>query len=229
MERTRFLILSITLLLANLLAVAAQMNVSTDQSALLALKAHITSDPQNMIFTNWSTATQRHLRVAVLNLSYFGLTGTIPSELGNLSFLVELHLRNNSFHGTLPKELARLRRLKLISLVWNNFMGAIPSWFGSLFKLESFNLFGNRFSGPIPAAVFNLSSLQVLDLSYNQLSGRIPREIGNLTLLWVIYFDGNTFTEIPNEIGSLNKLEYLFVQEKALTCTIPVTSSTCFL
>ncbi|CAL9026861.1 unnamed protein product [Prunus brigantina] len=115
----------------------AQNNISTDQSTLLALKSHITTDPQN-ILVNWSTTTSIcnwvgvtcgacHLRVAFLNLSYMGPTGTIPPHLGNLSFLVGLCLRYNSFHGTLPQELSYLHRLNLISFGYNNFMGTNPS------------------------------------------------------------------------------------------------------
>ncbi|KAL6286488.1 hypothetical protein ACE6H2_010878 [Prunus campanulata] len=166
--------------MANLTMTEAQTNISTDQSALLSLKSHITTDPQN-ILVNWSTTTSvcnwvgvtcgaRHLRVAVLNLSYMGLTGTIPPHLSNLSFLVDLRLRNNSFHGTLPQELSYLHLLKLISF-GHNFMGTIPSWFGSFPKLETFNLYGNQFSGSIPTSIFNLSSLQVTNLNNNQLSG----------------------------------------------------------
>ncbi|BFG30160.1 hypothetical protein CerSpe_164340 [Prunus speciosa] len=190
MERSRFL-LSIMLLLVHYGCIyvakstlgtgAAQTNITTDQGALLALKAHITGDPQN-ILVNWSATTSvcnwvgvtcgaRHLRVSVLNLSYMGLTGTIPPNLGNLSFLVEMRFKNNSFHGTLPHELSYLRRLKLISFGYNNFMGIIPLWFGSFPKLQSFNLYGNQFSGSIPSTIFNLSTLQVIDLSENQLSG----------------------------------------------------------
>ncbi|PQM37706.1 putative LRR receptor-like serine/threonine-protein kinase [Prunus yedoensis var. nudiflora] len=157
MERSCFL-LSITFLLVLQLQYssvgtvgAAQTNITTDQSALLALKAHVTSDPHN-ILVNWSTTTSvcnwagvvcgaRHLRVASLDLSYMDLTGTIPPLLGNLSFIVELRLINNSFHGTLPKELSYLHRLKLIDFEYNNFMGFIPSWFGSFPKLQTFNLF----------------------------------------------------------------------------------------
>ncbi|KAM5577287.1 hypothetical protein ABKV19_007902 [Rosa sericea] len=192
------------------MAAQTNLDITTDRSALLALKARITSDPQNMIFTNWSTTTPicnwvgvtcgaRHHRVADLNLSYFGLTGTIPPELGNLSFLVNMDFINNSFHGILPQELARLRRLKFISLGNNKFMGVIPSWFGSLFKLQVFSLFGNQFSGSIPATIFNLSALQKINLIDNQLS------------------------EIPNEIGTLNHLEKLFVQYNALKGPIPMT------
>ncbi|CAL2251971.1 unnamed protein product [Prunus armeniaca] len=238
MERSCFL-LSITFLLVLQLQCssldtvgAAQTNITTDQSALLALKSHITSDPHN-ILVNWSTTTSvcnwvgvtcgaRHLRVSVLNLSYMGLFGTIPPPLGNLSFLVELDLRNNSFHGTLPKELSYLRRLKMISFISNNFMGSIPSWFGSFPKLQSINLRGNQFSGSIPTIIFNLSALQDINLRANELSGAIPREIGNLTMLKRIYLDSNNFNEIPKEIGFLDHVEELYVANNILKGSIPV-------
>ncbi|PRQ19093.1 putative non-specific serine/threonine protein kinase [Rosa chinensis] len=151
MKRTRF---SLMLLLhccmcsfTGVVVAVQNKNVNTDQLALLALKAHITSDPQK-IMTNWSTATSvcnwvgitcgaRHLRVAVLNISYFDLTGSIPPELGNLSFLVQLDFTNNSFRDTLPMELSRLHRLKLISFGYNNFIATISSWFWSLSKLQT--------------------------------------------------------------------------------------------
>ncbi|KAL6285534.1 hypothetical protein ACE6H2_009924 [Prunus campanulata] len=236
MERSRFL-LSITLLMVLQYSCigtvgATQTNTTTDQSALLALKAHITSDPHN-ILVNWSTNTSvcnwvgvtcgaRHLRVSVLNLSYMGLIGTIPPQLGNLSFLVELLFKNNSFYGTLPYELSYLRRLKFITLGYNNFMGSIPSWFGFFPKLQTFHLFGNQFSGFIPATIFNLSTLQVIGLNDNQLSGRIPREIGNLTMLKEIRLGSNNFNEIPKEIGSLHQLEMLGVQLNFIKGLVPV-------
>ncbi|PQQ11041.1 putative LRR receptor-like serine/threonine-protein kinase [Prunus yedoensis var. nudiflora] len=151
------------------------------------------------------------------------LTATIPPHLGNLSFLVKLHFRNNSFHGTLPQELARLRRLQLINFGFNNFMGTIPAWFGSLSKLQALHIFGNQFSGSMPAAIFNLSALQVINMENNQLSGSIPREIGNLTMLKAIRLDFNNFKEIPNEIGSLDQVEFMYVQENALKGHVPVT------
>ena len=130
-ERSRFLLskmLSMTpclcyiymMIMANYLTAGAlaiaHTNFSTDQSALLALKAHITSDPQNILTVNWSSASNsnicnwigvscgaRHNRVTTLNLSHIGLAGVIPPHLGNLSFLVELGLENNHFHGPYRK------------------------------------------------------------------------------------------------------------------------------
>ncbi|KAM3239261.1 hypothetical protein P3L10_014295 [Capsicum annuum] len=58
------------------------------------------------------------------------LTGGIPREFGNLSFLVSLDLGRNNFHGNLPQEMTRLRRLKFLDLSFNNFRGEVPSWFG---------------------------------------------------------------------------------------------------
>ena len=133
-------------------------NITTDQSALLALKAHITHDPQNLLATNWSTSTSvciwvgvtcglRHHRVTVLNVSSFGLTGTIPPHLGNLSFLTQLSLSQNSFYGSLPIELTHLHRLKFIIFAYNDFTGEIPSWLCSFLKLNLLVLDDNQFSG----------------------------------------------------------------------------------
>ncbi|KAM5587929.1 hypothetical protein ABKV19_006400 [Rosa sericea] len=212
---------------------AAQTKISTDQSALLALKSHITDDPQNKILTNWSTNTRvcnwagvtcgaRQIRVTTLNLSLMGLSGTIPPELGNISFLVQLSLTNNSFNGTLPSELGRLQQLKFIDLEGNRFVGIIPSWLGLLSKLQTINLRGNKFSGSIPAAMFNLSALQIIDLNNNQLSGSIPREFENLTMLKEIHLDSNKFKELPNEIGKLDQLETLLVQFNSLQGHYPI-------
>jgi LRR receptor-like serine/threonine-protein kinase FLS2 len=186
MERTWFFLVWYCCLVGSLITMAAQTEINhmtTDQHALLALKSRITSDPQNMISTNWSTTTPvcnwvgvtcgaHHFRVEILNLSYLGLSGTmLPPELGNLSFLVSLDFTNNSFYGNLPAELAHLRGLKFISLEGNNFKGIIPSCFGSLYKLQRITLRGNKFSGSIPTAMFNLTTLEIINLNYNQLSG----------------------------------------------------------
>lgn len=156
-------------------------NISTDQAALLVLKSHI-QEPHNILETNWSTASSfcgwigitcdsRSHRVTALDFSYMHLTGTIPPQLGNLSFLTQLSFQNNSFHGSLPEELTRLRKLKFISFGGNSLNGYIPSWFGRFAELEILKMDGNQFSGSIPTSFFNLSSLRILDLSANKLSG----------------------------------------------------------
>ncbi|XP_059668867.1 LRR receptor-like serine/threonine-protein kinase EFR [Cornus florida] len=108
----------------------------TDENALLAFKAHITFEPSNVLATNWSQGTsfcnwvgvscsRRRQRVTALILPNMDLTGTIPKEVGNLSFLGFFDISENSFHGHLPDELSRLRRLKSINFSFNVFSGKI--------------------------------------------------------------------------------------------------------
>ncbi|PHT40038.1 hypothetical protein CQW23_18892 [Capsicum baccatum] len=118
-----------------------QTNATTDQLALLSLKSQIISDPFHFLDESWSPATSvchwvgvscgsHHQRVKSLNLSNMDLTGRIPCDFGNLTFLVSLDLESNNFHGNLPQEMAHLRRLKFLDLSFNNFSGEVPSCFG---------------------------------------------------------------------------------------------------
>ncbi|XP_027181644.1 probable leucine-rich repeat receptor-like protein kinase At2g33170 [Coffea eugenioides] len=144
-------------------------NVTTDQLALVDLRDKITSDPHQILAKNWSLATSvcdwrgvtcssHHYRVIALNISKLGLTGTIPPQLGNLSFLVSLDMSWNNFQGELPRELTHLRRLRVLNLTANKLGGSIPSWVGSLQKLHYFSLKNNSFAGSIPPSISNMSN-----------------------------------------------------------------------
>nr|XP_027093345.1 probable LRR receptor-like serine/threonine-protein kinase At3g47570 isoform X2 [Coffea arabica] len=187
-------------------------NFTTDQLALLSLKQHITSDPGGSILgNNWSTAVSvcewigvtcspRHPgRVTQVNISNMGLAGTIPADIGNLSFLVSLDMRNNNFHGVPPERMVNLRRLRYIDLRFNNFVGEVPSWFGFLDKLQSLLLSKNQFSGVIPKQIGNLYKLEHLRMPYNNLEGGIPKEICNLTMLKSLVLCSNHLTEYGSE------------------------------
>ncbi|TYH86631.1 hypothetical protein ES332_D01G057700v1 [Gossypium tomentosum] len=235
-------------------------NINTDQSALLALKAYIVSDPQKMLKTNWSTATSvcnwigvtcgsRHQRVIALNLSSMLLTGTIPSQIGNLSFLTSLDLMNNSFYGSLPDQFTNLHRLKHIDLSWNNFCGEIPysfpklqylslrnnifageirsDMFEHLPRLQVLSLTLNKLSSEIPMGLFKCKELQVIDFEYNRMMGGIlPKEIGNLTMLRILRLGGNMFEGvIPYQIGDLLNLEELSLCNTLLKGHIPPSIS----
>ncbi|KAE8726397.1 Serine-threonine protein kinase [Hibiscus syriacus] len=166
-------------------------NLYTDQSTLLALKSHITHDLHNLLATNWSTSISvcnwvgetcgsRHHRVTAMNLSTMDFTGTIPSQLGNLSFLASLDFRHSSFHGSLPTELANLHRLKYLNFGSNSFRREIPSWFDYFAKLQGLWLYMNNFNGVIPSTLGNLSKLETLSLYDNNFKGQIPITMGNL-------------------------------------------------
>ncbi|XP_044476864.1 putative receptor-like protein kinase At3g47110 [Mangifera indica] len=183
------------------LAVTAK-NLTTDQSALLQFKSHITSDPYSVLAYNWSISNPicnwigiscggRHERVTVLNLSSMDLGGTVSSHLGNLSFLVNLDLSDNNFHGHLPNELGQLRRLRVFSVGNNRISGGIPGFIGLLSKLQNLKLEYNNFSGTIPDVLFNVTTLEALWSHNNNIQGSISSEIAKLTRLKIFYMASN--------------------------------------
>ncbi|KAG2709026.1 hypothetical protein I3760_05G220000 [Carya illinoinensis] len=150
------------------------------------------------------------------------LEGTIPSHLGNLSFLVNLIMRNNSFHGSLPSELARLRRLRVLSFRSNKLNGEIPSWIGLLTRLQYLFLDANSFTGSMPSTIFNLSSLQILNLQSNRLSGRLMDKFDNLPNLRAIIADKNEFHgELPSTLYNCKQLQILSLAVNKFSGRLP--------
>ncbi|XP_017979869.1 PREDICTED: putative receptor-like protein kinase At3g47110 [Theobroma cacao] len=185
MGNTRFILALILVVVLPNFEVSCSMkssiDIKTDQLALLAIKAHVHSD---LLTTNWSTATSicnwvgaacgsRHHRVIALDLFGVNLSGTIPPDMGNLSFVAFLDIGNNSFHGSLPIELANLHRLKYLILSNNNFNGRIPSWFGSFSITSKLEFECNNFVGVIPSSLCFLSKLEILSSDNNNLQGHI--------------------------------------------------------
>ena len=161
-------------------------------------------------------------RVIELNLSENELSGSIPSELGNLSKLEWLVLSQNSLNGTIPSELSYLSKLSLLSVYSNQLSGSIPPELGNLTNLEGLSFSGNRLSGTVPPELGNLTKLSVLYLHSNQLSGSIPPELGKLAQLESFSLSGNRLSEsIPSELGNLTQLKGLALSFNRLTGRIP--------
>ncbi|KAJ4850388.1 hypothetical protein Tsubulata_050239 [Turnera subulata] len=209
---------------------------NTDQEALLALKAAITYDPQSLLARNWTTNTSfcnwagitcsnRRERVTTLNISGMGLVGTIPPQLGNLSFLWLIDIQENRFHGYIPPELANLRRIQYLSFSSNNLTGTIPDAFFNMSSLVgirvtynmlhgnlprnicdhlpnlvSLLLSGNSFSGQIPPDIWKCRRLQKISLSLNYFVGEIPEEVGYLPMLRILYLGGNNLTGMYDNV-----------------------------
>ncbi|KAH0760388.1 hypothetical protein KY290_016461 [Solanum tuberosum] len=213
--------------------VMTQTNINTDQLALLSFKSQISSDPFHFLNESWSPAISvcrwvgvicgsRHQRVKSLKLSNFALTGRIPRDFGNLTFLVSLDLGSNHFHGNLPQEMAHLRRLKFLDLSLNSFRGEIPSWFGFLHQLQVVNLRSNSFTGSIPPSLSNASRLEILEISTNLLEGNIPEEIGNLHNLKSLSIEQNQLTgSIPFTIFNISRIEVISFSYNSLSGDLP--------
>jgi Leucine-rich repeat (LRR) protein len=113
-----------------------------------------------------------------LHLSGFQLTGTLSTEIGMLTNLVELDLHLNSLTGELPTELGLLTQLSYLDLANNEFNGTLPVEISNLQSLEILNLRSNvLLSGTIPNVWADLISLQDLYLGNTSLEGEVDASI----------------------------------------------------
>ncbi|MCY4651701.1 MAG: trypsin-like peptidase domain-containing protein, partial [Dehalococcoidia bacterium] len=136
---------------------------TSDDRAVLAALYNATDGPNWSNRTNWLTSkpigewhgvtTDTNGRVTELDLSINGLSGVIPSDLGDLSNLQVLRLNNNDLTGAIPPELGDLTNLIELYLYNNDLSGEIPVELGNLTNLQSVYLSGNRLAGCIPSAL----------------------------------------------------------------------------
>ena len=177
----------------------------------------------NASLDSWhGVTTDRNGRVVELDLSENELNGTIPSELGNLTYLEDLDLSHNQLSGTIPSELGNLTNLEALSLYANRLSGVIPPELGNLTNLEALALFENNLRGTVPLELAELKKLSLLILSENQLSGSIPSEFSRLTnLVWLYLSDNRLSGTIPSELGDLPNLERLVLWGNQLSGSIP--------
>ena len=177
----------------------------------------------NAPLDSWhGVTTDRNGRVVELDLSENELNGTIPSELGNLTYLETLNLSENQLRGTIPPELGNLTNLAVLNLFDNRLSGTIPSELGNLSNLGSLTLFDNNLRGTIPSNLAKLNNLRWLLLWSNQLDGSIPPELGKLNNLeWLYLSDNRLSGTIPSELGNLTNLERLILWGNQLSGAIP--------
>ena len=143
-------------------------------------------------------------------LTPHGLTGSLPSELGNLANLVWLYLAGNTLEGPIPAELGDLANLRFLLLSANTLEGPIPPELGNLANLFRLDLMENNLEGPIPPELGNLAKLVQLYLYDNALNGPIPPEFGNLARLSYLNLGSNALEgAIPPEMGNLANLVFL--------------------
>jgi len=160
--------------------------------------------------------------VNYLNLNNNNLSGSIPSDLGNLSKLNSLQLRRNQLTGSIPSALGNLSNLTFLNLFDNQLSGSIPSQLGNLSNLTFLNLSTNQLSGSIPSSLGNLSNLTTLYLTSNQLTGSIPSSLGNLSNLTSMYLPSNQLSGgIPPQLGNLSNLTILNLYNNQLSGSIP--------
>nr|XP_010924703.1 probable LRR receptor-like serine/threonine-protein kinase At1g53430 isoform X1 [Elaeis guineensis] len=168
-------------------------------------------------------ATPGVCHVTSILLKRQNLTGYLPEEFANLTFLSVLDLSRNYLNGSLPGAWASLPLVQL-SILGNRVSGSIPEEFGSISTLQNLTLEDNQLQGPIPAALGNLVNLSRLFLSANNFGGDLPDSLGNLKNLEDFRIDGNPITgKIPSFIGNWTNLQRLDMQGTSMEGPFPST------
>jgi len=195
--------------------------ISQDYDALIAIYDATSGDNWNSK-TNWKSSedvstwygvTVSDSRVKEIDLSFNNLVGNLPAELGDLTGLTSLNMRNDTI-GSLPVEIGNLTTLTYFMFNYNE-ISEIPSSIGNLTALQELSIGQNELS-VVPDDVFSLTQLSTLNIGYNLLTA-VPTGIGNLTALTTLFVSGNQLTALPSEIGNLGNLQYLYVEKNKIT------------
>lgn len=148
--------------------------------------------------SNWGgyVTCNTYGRITAITMSNLGLTGTIPTSIGDMTTLTLLDLSSNNIHSTIPTSI------------------------GLLSNLNSFKIFSNSLSGTIPRSLLNVRNLLVLILDRNSLSGQVPPWSGTWPLLKVLRVFSNSFSgSIPSSICASGSLSLLWsYSNAALQC-----------
>lgn len=166
-----------------------------DATCLQAFQAGVISSTNPELLSNWSDAAfpcnatsqeQRYVgitcsssRVVTLNLSSYGLSGSISPNLSLCANLLTLDLSQNSLSGSIPQALGMIPFLMRINLSHNHLQGSIPTQLANCTYLYELDLQHNQLTGNIPVALTTLSKLTIFDVSYNNLDGPIPTGLAN--------------------------------------------------
>lgn len=111
---------------------------------------------------NWNGIVINTENIDGIDLHYNNLSGSIPPELGDLSNLSYLLLKDNNLSGTIPSELFNFNLTYLhLDLRYNSLTGTVPEWICNIsyVRIKEGN---NSFSPPYPSCWNTLKSATII-------------------------------------------------------------------
>ena len=230
-------------------------SVAEDRSALQDLYAATNGDSWTNN-NNWGTSaplgdwygiqTDSNGRVARVDLFDNGLSGTLPTSIGDLDAATYINIKQNSITGEIPQTIGNLASIQKLYLSGtsdheaptnpnhnqhqgksdesgNSFSGTIPRSIGQLTKLTHLELSGSDIQDVVPAEIGNLQNLEFFAMSWNEgLTGPLPDEIGQLPNLIWMYFRASGLTGSLPDLSGLDNIRTMhFGNGNSLTGELP--------
>jgi hypothetical protein len=154
-------------------------------------------------------------QVNYLDLAFRKLRGRLPDEIGLLTNLLVLNLKNNYLEGTIPSVIYnKLTNLRLLGLSANEISSTISPDISKLTDLRELHLSDLSLTGEIPAdAMKSLSNLEDISFSFaSKMSGPLLEFMEHWPNLKHFNIYNSFFTgTIPTTIGMNTGLETLYV------------------
>ena len=118
-----------------------------------------------------------------LSLEFNQLQGSIPHELfTTMSHLLEFYVQGNpELTGTIPTQIGELADLKEFRAHDCSLTGSIPSEIGRLYRLEVLDVSNNKLSGPGIPDLSQLEKLKLLKIGGNHITGVVENDTCALT------------------------------------------------
>ena len=150
------------------------------------------------------------------------MTGSIPQEFYGLSNLVKFEVTSSGLSGTISPQITSLTKLRYLGLDENSFTSILPD-LSSLSNLETVAVDKNSFEGGLPTNVQNWRNLTYFDFSDNFFNGTISSTyFDNKPFLESFYLHNNNLTgSIPSNWHSPPNLIDLWLDGNDLVGSIP--------
>jgi hypothetical protein len=157
-----------------------------------------------------------------------GASGQIPLEIGNLTELTNLDIRDSNLSAdSVPDSIAMCVKLVELKLVNCKLQGGFPIGIRELKSLgilnntndpEKLSIYWNEFTGELPDWICELDQLATLNVGENFWTGEIPACIGNLSFLWYLNIGDidNIVGVIPIGICQLVHLQQLSLENTSI-------------
>lgn len=156
----------------------------------------------------------------VFDVSWQGLTGTLPPGISNSKKLRVLTVSGNSFVGNLP-DISDMNDLVFLELNDNKFSGSLYEDLQQFKELKAILLEKNELTGTISERLLEHDKLEELVIGYNNLGGSIPTSF-NLPKLRLLRLSNNAFEgSLPWEkMVTYENLEQIDLAENRFSGTI---------
>ncbi|KAB5534227.1 hypothetical protein DKX38_017313 [Salix brachista] len=126
-----------------------------------------------------SIAVDKFCHITSFEVKGYDLSGRLPPDLANLTYVERIDFTRNNLYGTIPVEWASMKNLSFISLTANRLSRNIPGYLGNFTGLTYLILSSNNLVGTLPEALAQIKDLTDFRVSDNNLNGTVPEFIGS--------------------------------------------------